>query len=207
MHIYSEEVDSLEEIPLFVDVCFVNGSKKVNEDRRDFRKSPIPVVILSFRPRVFSSNFDMSDLENPVFGEPNIVNEIILLYTGLRKKELIRNWMEFKNGIPRQIPSREVVGRNNVVHRVLDDGNFSDEEPLDVRRDRFKRNRVIEAAIEAANFDIDAVTLNALPEPDENGYIHFQGLDTDGYDINNPSGLFRGFKVDERGNTDYFAIN
>jgi len=207
VHIYCEEVDSLEEIPLFVDVCFVNGSKNVNEYRRDFRKSPVPVVMLSFRPRIFSSNFDISDLENPVYGEPNIVNNIILPYTGIRRRELIKNWMDFKNGIPRQVPSREVEGRSNVVHRVLEDGNFSDEEPLDVRRDRLRRNRAIEAAIEAANFDIDEVTLNALPEPDQNGYIHFQGLDTDNYDINNPRGLFRGFKVDDMGNTDYFAIN
>lgn len=115
--------------------------------------------------------------------------------------------MEFKNGIPRQIPQREVLPNNQVVHRVMDDGTNSDEEPLDVRRDRLRRNRVIEAAIEAANYEEDIITLDRLPEPDENGYINFVGLDTDDYDINNPSALFHGFRVDDNGYTDYFAIN
>ncbi len=207
VHLYSEEHDSLEEVPLFIDLCYVNGSKNVNKCRKDMNQSPIPNIMLSFRPRIFASSFNLTELENPVFGEPNIVNDIYLPYTGIKKKELLKRWMEYKNGIPRQIPQREVRPDRTIVHRILDDGNNSDEEPLDVRRDRLKREKAIVAAIEAANFEPDVITLDSLPEPDENGYINFVGLDTELYDINNPTGLFHGFRVDDNGYTDYFAIN
>lgn len=207
VHIYSEEHDSLEQVPLFIDLCYVNGSKNVNKCRKDMNLSPIPNIMLSFRPRIFSSSFDLTELENPVFGEPNIINNIQLPYTGIKKKELLKRWMEFKNGIPRQIPQREVRPNHQIVHRVMEDGTNSDEEPLDVRRDRLRRNRAIEAAIEASNYEEDIVTLERLPEPDENGYINFVGLDTDNYNINDPTALFHGFRVDDNGYTDYFAIN
>lgn len=207
VHIYSEEHCSLEEVPLFIDLCYVNGSKNVNKCRKDIHQSPIPNIMLSFRPRIFASSFSLTELENPVFGEPNIVNDIYLPYTGIRKKELVKRWMEFKAGIPRQIPQREVIPDSNIVHRVLENGYFSDEEPLDVRRDRLRREKAIEEAIRNTNFEPEVLTLDRLPEPDENGYINFVDHDTDNYDINNPSSLFHGFRVDDNGSTDYFAIN
>ena len=208
VHIYSEEHESLEEVPLFIDLVMVNGSKNVNRYRKIPNLSPIPNIMLSFRPRIFSTSFNLSELENPVYGEPNIVNEIYLPYTGIKKKELLSNWMKFKNGIPRQIPQREVVPNRNIVHRVMEDGNNSDEEPLDVRQDRLRRNRAIEAAIQAADYEPDTVTLDTLPEPDEHGYITFNSpVWPTNYDINNPKSLFNNFRFDDNGYTDYYSIN
>lgn len=198
--IYTKEIESLEQVPLLIDLCFVNGSKNVNKYRRNFSLSPIPTSIFHFAPRIFSSKFNVE-----YFGQ--IKNEFIFPYTGINKKELLSTWMKFKNGIPRQIPEREIryvqpQERND--NREYD----SDEEPLDVRQARIRRNRAIEAAIEAANFDYDnIVSMDTLPEPDENGYINFVGLDTDNYDIMHPERLFRGYRIDDTGYPNYYAIN
>lgn len=177
--IYTEEFDSLEEVPLFIDICFVNGPLKVNKYRKDFQQSPIQVIMLSFRPRIYSSSFNVSDMENPIPGvqSENIVNSFCFPSTGIRKKELLKHWMFYKAGIQRQISGRETGEPSNVVHRVLADDNLSDEEPADVRRERLQRRRAIEAAIEAAKFDYDIVSLQGLPEPDANGYINFNDVD------------------------------
>lgn len=208
IHIYSEEHNSLEEIPLFIDICMVNGAKNIQKCKQDMNNSPIPNIMLTFRPRLFSSTFDLHDIENPVYGEPNIINSIYLPYSGLHKKEVLKRWMDFKAGIPRQIPQREVIPNNRIVHRVVEDGNNSDEEPLDVRRDRIRRERAIQAAIEAANYEEDVIRLEDLPAPDRNGYINFNDpVWPVNYDVRYPQAIFREFRPDDDGHTDVYTIN
>lgn len=208
VYVYSEELTSLEEVPLFIDICFVDGAKKVQLYKRDMNLSPIPLIMLSFKPRIFSSNFNISELENPVFGEPNIRNSIQLPYTGLNKKELVKKWLQFKNGIPRQIPQREVNPNRNIVHRVMNDGYNSDEEPLDVRRERLKRNAAIERAIEEAYYEPEVITIDRLPEPDENGYYHFnEDIWPNNYDIDNPTAIFQNLRNDDNGGVSVYTIN
>jgi len=197
--VYTKEIESLEQVPLLIDLCFVNGSKNVNKYRRNFNLSPVPKTIFHFPPRVFSSKYNIE-----YFG--NQKNDFDFPYSGINKKELLRKWMKFKNGIPRQIPEREI--RPLSFPRTNDNRDEdSDEEPLNVRRDRIKRNRAIEAAINAADFNYDVVSLETLPEPDENGYINFAGLDTDGFDIQHPETLFHGYRIDDNGYPNYYSIN
>ena len=105
IHIYSEEHSSLEEVPLFIDFVMVNGSKNIQKIRKDNYSSPLPCLMLSFKPRIFSSTLKFDDIHHPVFNNLS-KQEIYFPYTGIRKKELLKNWMKFKNGIPRQIPQR-----------------------------------------------------------------------------------------------------
>lgn len=205
IHIYSEQFSILEDTQSIIDVCFVDNNK-VNKYRRDFRRSPVPVVALKFNPRIFSSTFEMQDIENPIFGEPNYEFEFIFPDTSIRKKEAMRTWLTARVGIPRQ-------RRDNnpqVVHRVMPDGNLSDEEPLDVRRERLRRQRIIEETLEELNFlpgeITNTITLENLPEPDERGYITFGNNDRL-YDMNNPYSLFERFYESDTGSPYLFLIN
>lgn len=203
--IYTETIDSLIQVPLFVDLCWVNGYNKVNLYRKDFRLSPVPVIGLKFPPRIFSKIINFSDLESPIPGEENMRIDISFPYTGIRKKQLLREWLRFKSSIPREVPIREIE-----VPREFREGveiRGSDEEPLDVRRDRLVRDRRIRAAIEDTIMLDNHFTLDDIPAPDENGYIVFNNNEYDNYDINNPTGLFNRLRFDDNGKTDCYAIN
>lgn len=202
--IWSEEIESLSQVPDYIDVCFVDGVSKVNVYRKNFQQSPIPVIMLAFRPRIFSSSFVVSEMDSPIPGDPSFRFDIYLPYTGIKKKELLREWMRFKNGIPRQVNLVRINEAGTSYNRIIEDIG---DEPADVTRDRLQRDRAIEAAIEAADLDYDNLTLHDLPEPDERGYINFEGLETDSYDINNPERLFHSFRYDDNGYIDCFAIN
>lgn len=205
--VYTKEIDYVSEIPLFIHICFVNGSVNVNKYRSDFSKSPLKSVILAFPAETFSSKMKLGEINSGVFGQPSYkFPEMIFPFSGLKKKELLRKWMNFKNGIPND---RGVINVNNSSIINNPSGYESDIEPLHLRRERLRRNRRIEAAIDAANFDYSqgSLSLEQLPVPDENGYISFSGIDQPTYDIENPKAMFRGYKDNDDGSVSYFVIN
>lgn len=207
IHIYSEEHDSSEEIPLFIDVIMVNGGNNIQPIKKDYNKAPIPPIMLKFLPRKFSESFDLSVIESPIFGEEPTRYEIYTPYTGINRKELIKRWLQFKSGIPRQVSRREVFSDRSIL--PTSSGYDSDTEPLDVRRDRLRRNRAIEAAIDAMNYDIptNTITLDNIPTPDSNGYIHFgEGWPTN-YSIDNPKAIYHHLLPDDNGFPSIYTVN
>lgn len=216
IHIYSEELNSLQDAPIEARITFILDNK-VNEcryamkhyDEMDLnllrREIPIPSLIVSFPNYIFSRVLSLKDVEDNYsdnFGK--WLFRMSFPFTGFRKKTAIREWTRYKNAIPKPSTSNNP----NVVHRVMEDGNLSDEEPLTVKRDRLKRNAAIEAAIEAMHYTSQELTMADIPEPDEHGYISFdRPLYDDNYDMNFPERMFRNFLSTDNGDVMHYFIN
>ena len=213
IHIYSEELLSLSDAPkrlamLFVYDNMVNQFRNLfREDRFDdsYNLMKIPPLDISFKNYLFSSVLDLKDVEREnleLYGY--WLSKLSFPFTGIRKKTLIRDWTRYRNAIP--APQRD--NNPNVVHRVMEDGYLSDEEPLDVRRDRLRRNAAIERAIESMNYTPNELSLRNIPEPDEHGYITFNDPPRSAnYDINYPERMFEHFEEGDTGDVLYYYIN
>lgn len=214
IHIYSEELISLEDAPTEASLIFIPDNK-VNELRYAINHEdippnvlreqfPIPAIIVSFPNYIFSRSLNMLEVENEnkhLYG--SWIFRIGFPFTGIRKKTAIREWTVYKSGIPK--PS--VNNNPHVVHRVMHDGYWSDEEPLSVKRDRLKREEAIERAIESMRYTKEELTLADIPEPDDHGYITFNKPMEDNYDMNFPEKLFTNYIPNDNGDVLYYYIN
>lgn len=215
--IYTKELNSLSEVPILIQVDMVNGKNNIEKINKDNRYAPVRTVILNFKPRIFSESINYNRLDSGIPGDPPETYDIQMPATGFNLKKVLRKWLKYKNGIPRQIPIEEVASTSTAV---MPRGNVATnpsrrrdkgKEPADVVEARNVQNQRIEAAIEEyiQNNEIPSYfTLESLPTADANGYIQFNdNSDQTQYNPMDPNSLFKGFIQGDNGNPVYFAIN
>lgn len=215
--LYTKELNSLEEVPILIQIDMVNGKNNIKKISKDNRCSPIRTVILNYFPRIFSEFIDYRELDSGIPGVPPDNYNIQFPATGFNVKKLLKKWLEYKAGIPRQIPITEIAFQSNAL---LPRGNVATnrstkknkgKEPEDVQIQRHHRSENIERYLDEYLKTAEIpqqFTLDSLPEPDENGYISFS--DSTGepeYDPMNPAAMFNQFKQGDNGDPVYFAIN
>lgn len=215
--IYTKELNSLSEVPILIQVDMVNGKNNIEKINKDNRYAPVRTVILNFKPRIFSESINYNRLDTGIPGEPPDSYDIQMPATGFNLKKVLRKWLKYKNGIPKQIPIEEVASSSTAV---MPRGNVATnpsrrrdkgKEPEDVAVARIQQNKRIEAAIEnyLQNTEIpNYFTLETLPEADANGYIEFNNnSDIPQYNPMDPNSIFKGFLQGDNGDPVFFAIN